>query len=69
MGEKRKACMLLMGKPEGKRSLGTSRHKWVDNIKINLREIGCGDMDLIGLAQDRYQWRALVKSVTNLWVP
>jgi hypothetical protein len=49
-----------VGKPKGKRSLGRLRRKWADNIKINLREIGCDDMDWIDLAQDRDQWRALV---------
>jgi hypothetical protein len=69
MGEERKACMLLMGKPEGKRPLEIPRRRWVDNIKINLRETGCGDMDWIGLAQDRDRWRALVNMVMNLRVP
>jgi hypothetical protein len=52
-GEKRKAYKLLMGKPEGKRLLGRPRRRWVDDIKMNLGEVGWGDMDWIGLAQDR----------------
>jgi hypothetical protein len=68
-GEKRKACRILVGKPEGKRPLGIPRCKWVDNIKIDLREIVWGDVDWIDLAQDRDQWRAVVKTVMNLWIP
>jgi hypothetical protein len=69
MGEKRKAYRILLGKPKGKRPLGRRRRRWVDNIKINIREIGWDDMDWIDLAQDRYQWRALVNTVMNLRVP
>jgi hypothetical protein len=69
MGEKRNVCRLLVGKPEGKRPLGRPRHRWMDNIKTDLLEIGLNVVDWIGLAQDRYRWRALVNSVTNLWVP
>jgi hypothetical protein len=58
-----------MGKPEGKRSLGRPKCRWEDNIKMDLREIGWGCMDLIELAQDRDQWRALVNTVMNLQVP
>jgi hypothetical protein len=54
--------------PEGKRQLGRPRHRWVDNIRLDLGEVGWGDMDWIGLAQDRNRWRALVKSVLNLRV-
>jgi hypothetical protein len=60
MGEKRNVYRLLVGKPEGKRSLGRPRYRWVDNIKIDLVEIGLGELDWIGLAQDRYRWRVLV---------
>jgi hypothetical protein len=56
-------------KPERKRLLGRPRRRWVDNIKIDLREIGWGGMDWIELAQDRDQWRALVNTVMNLRVP
>jgi hypothetical protein len=59
MGEKRNACGILVGKPEGKRSLGRPRRRWVDNIKIDLREIGWDGMDWIDLAQDRDQGRGL----------
>jgi hypothetical protein len=60
---------LLVGKPEGKRPLGGPRCTWVDNNKMDLLEIGLHVVDWIGLAQDRYRWRALVKSVMNLRVP
>jgi hypothetical protein len=69
MREKRDAYRLLVGKPEGKRPLGRPRRRWVDNIRIDLREVGWGDVDWIGLAQDRNRWRALVNSVLNLQVP
>jgi hypothetical protein len=65
MGEKRNACKLLVGKPEGRRPLGRPRRKWLDNIV----EAGWGDVDWIGLAQHRDRWRALVNSVLNLGVP
>jgi hypothetical protein len=68
-GEKRNAYRLLVGKPEGKRPLGRPRHKWVDNIRMDLGEVGWDEVDLIGLAQDRNRWRALVNSVLNLRVP
>jgi hypothetical protein len=69
MGEKRNVYWLLVGKPEGKRPLGRPRRGWIDNIKIDLLEIGVTVVDWIGLAQDRYRWRALVNSVMNLRVP
>jgi hypothetical protein len=59
---------ILLGKQEGKRPLGRPRHRWVDNIKMDLREIGWYDMDWINLAQDRDQWRALVNAVMNFQV-
>jgi hypothetical protein len=65
MGEKGNAYRILVGKPEGKRPLGRPRCRWVDNIKMNLREIGWW----IDLAQDRDQWRALVNTVMNLQLP
>jgi hypothetical protein len=58
-----------VGKPEGKRPLGRPRRRWEDNIRINLRKIGWSSMDWIYLAQDRYQWWALVNTVMNLRVP
>jgi hypothetical protein len=69
MGKKRNVYRILMGKPEGKISLRIPRRRWVDNIKMDLSEIGCDDMDWIDLAQDRDQWRALVNTVMNLRVP
>jgi hypothetical protein len=68
-GEKRNAYRILVGKPEGKRPLGRRRHRWVDSIKIDIREIGWGGMDWIDLIQDRDKWRALVNTVMNLRVP
>jgi hypothetical protein len=56
-------------KPEGKRPLGRPRRRWVNNIKMDLREIGWNCMDWIDLVHDRYQWRALVNAVMNLRVP
>jgi len=61
--------MVLVGKPEGKRPLGRPRRRWVDNIMMDLQEVGCGYMDCIGLAQDRDRWRTLVSAVMNLGVP
>jgi hypothetical protein len=60
---------LLVGKPEGKRPLGRPRYRRIDNIKVDLLEIGLNVVDWIGWAQDRYRWRALVSSVMNLLVP
>jgi hypothetical protein len=68
-GEKRNAYRLLVGKLEGKRPLGRPRRRWVDNIRMNLGEMGWSDVDWIRLAQDRNRWRALVNSVWNLRVP
>jgi hypothetical protein len=69
MGEKRNVYRLLVGKPEGKRLLGRPRRRWIDNIKMDLLEIGLSVVDWIGLAQDRYRRRGLVNSVMNLRVP
>jgi hypothetical protein len=70
MGEKRNVNRLLVGKPERKRPLGRPRRRWMDNIKMDLSVmIGLNVVDWIGLAQDRYKWRALVNSVMNLRVP
>jgi hypothetical protein len=67
MGEERGMYRVLMGKPEGKRPLGRPGRRWVDNIRTDLQEVGCGYMDWIGLAQD--WWRTLVSAVMNLRVP
>jgi hypothetical protein len=67
--QKRNAYRLLVGKPERNRPLGRPRHRWVNNIRMDLVEVGWGDVDWIGLAQDRDRWRALVNAVLNLWVP
>jgi hypothetical protein len=69
MGEKRNVYRLLVGKPEGKRPLRRQRCRWMDNSKMDLLEIGLNVVDWIGLAQDRYRWRALVNWVMNLQVP
>ena len=69
MGEERGVYSFLVGKPEGKRPLGRRRLEWVDNIRTDLQEVGCGYMDWIGLAQDRGRWRPLVSAVMNLGVP
>jgi len=69
MGERRGVYRVLLGKPEGNRSLGILRHRWEDNIKMDLQEVGFGGMDWIGLAQDRYVWRALVNAAMNRRVP
>jgi hypothetical protein len=68
-GEKRNAYRILMKKPEGKRPLGRPRRMWVENIGIDLREIGWDSIPWINQAQDRDQWRALVNTVINLRVP
>ena len=60
---------VLVGKPEGRRPLGRPRHRWVDNIRLDLQEVGFGYMDWIGLAQDRDRWHRLVSAVMNLQVP
>jgi hypothetical protein len=69
MGETRNAYRILVGKPEGKEPLGRPRRRWVDNIKMDFREIKWDGMDWNELAQDRDQWRALVNTVMNLRVP
>jgi hypothetical protein len=69
MGEKRNVYRLFVGKPKGKRPLGRPRRRFMDNIKMDLLEIGLNVVDWIGLAQDRYRWRALESSVMNLRVP
>jgi hypothetical protein len=69
MGEKRNAYRILVGKSEGRRPLGRPRRRWVDNIKIDLREKEWDSVDWVDLAQDRDQWRALVNTVMNLRIP
>jgi hypothetical protein len=69
IGEKKNAYRILMRKPEGKEPLGRPRRRWMDNIKMDLREIGWDGMDWIDLAQDRDQWRALVNTIMKLWIP
>jgi len=61
--------LVLLGKPKGWRPLGRPRRRWVDNIRMDLQEVGCGYMDWIGLAQDRDRWRTFVSAVMNLRVP
>jgi hypothetical protein len=69
MGDVRGAHNILVGRPEGRRPLGRPRRRCEDNIKMDLREIGLGDVDWIHWVQDRDRWRALVKTVMNLRVP
>jgi len=69
MDEERELYRVLVGKPEGRRPLGRPRRRWVDNIRMDLQDVGCGYMDWIGLAQDRDRWRTLVSAVMNLRVP
>jgi hypothetical protein len=69
MGEGRGVYRVLVGKPEGKRPLGRPKRRWEDNVRMDLREVGCGCEDWIGLTQDRDRWRALVSAVKNLRVP
>jgi len=69
MGERRSVYRVLVGKPEEKRPLGRPKHRWEDNIKMDLQEVGCGGMDWIELAQDRDRWQALVNAVMILQIP
>jgi hypothetical protein len=69
MGEMRNAYGIFVGKPEGNRPQKRPRHMWVDNIKIDLREIGWDGVDCIDISQDRDKWRALVNTVLNFRVP
>ena len=69
MGLERGVYRVLVGKPEGRRPLGILKHRWADNIRMDLLEVGCGYMVWIGLAQDRDRWRTIVSAVMNLRVP
>jgi hypothetical protein len=69
MGERRGVYRVLVGKPEGKRPLWRTRHRWEDNIKMDLQNVECGGMDWIELAQDRDRWWELVNTIMNLQVP
>ena len=69
IGEEMGAYRVLVGKPEGKRPLERPRRRWVDNIRMDLQEVGCGHVDWIGLGQDRDRWRTFVSAVMNLRVP
>jgi len=69
MGEEKGVYRVLVGKPEGRRQLGRSRRRWVDNNRTDLQEVVCGYIDWIGLVQDRDRWRTLVSAVMNLGVP
>jgi hypothetical protein len=69
MGEGRGVYRVLVGKPEGRRPMGRPRHRWENNIRMDLREVGCGSVDWMELGQDRDRWRALVSAVMNLRVP
>jgi len=69
MGDRRGVYRVLVGKPEGKRPLGRPRHRWEDNIKMDLQEVGCGGVDWVQLAQDMDRWQVLMNAVMNLQVP
>jgi len=69
IGEERGVYRVLVRKPEGRRPLGRPRRRWVDNIRMDLQEVGCGCVGWIGLAQDRDRWRRFVSAVMNLLVP
>ena len=69
MRERRGVYRVLLGKPKRKRPLGRTRHRWKDNIKMDLQEVGCGGVDWIELAEDRDWWQGRINLVMNLWVP
>jgi hypothetical protein len=69
IGKRRGVYRVLVGKPEGTRPLGRPRHRWEDNINMDLQEVACGGVDWIELAQNRDRWRALVNAIMNLRVP
>ena len=68
MREEKGVYRVFVGKPEGRRSLGRPRYRWVDNISMDLQEVVCGYMDWFGLVQDRESWRTLLSAVMNLRV-
>jgi hypothetical protein len=69
MGQMKNAYKILVRKPEGKRLLKRPRHRWEDNIRTDLKEIGCEGVDWLHVAQDRDQWQAVVNRVMKLWIP
>jgi hypothetical protein len=69
MEERKGAYVVLVGRPVGKRPLGRPRHRWEDNIEMDLKEVGWGGMDWIGVSQDRDRFGAVMNTVMNLWVP
>ena len=69
MGEERGVYRVLVGKSEGRRPMGRPRRRWVDNIRMDLQEVGCGHVDWIGLTQDRDRWRTLLSAVMKSRVP
>jgi hypothetical protein len=69
MGDRRGAYRVLVRKPEGKRAVGRPRHRWEDNMKMDLQEVGCGGLGWIELAEGRDRWRALLTAVMNLRIP
>jgi hypothetical protein len=69
MGDRRGVFRVLVGKTEGNRPFGRTRHRWEDNIKKDHQEVGCGGMDWIELAQDRHRWQELMNMLMNLQVP
>jgi hypothetical protein len=69
MGDRRGACRMLVDRPEGKGLFRTPRHRWEENIKIDLQEVGWAGMDWIDQAQNRDRWQLLVKEIANRWVP
>jgi hypothetical protein len=69
MGDRSGAYWGVVGRPEGKRQLGTPTRRWEDNMKMDLQEVGWGDTDWINMAQDRHRWRAVVNAAINFQVP